>query len=186
MVSQLQQNWWTLALRGALAIIFGILAFLWPGATALAFVFVLAAFAFVEGIFALIGSLGWGLEGAQRFILVLMGLLGLAIGVTAVLDPRILALTLVFLIAWWAIVTGIMQIIVAVEMRKAIPNDWLLVLSGILSIAFGALLIWRPFAGVLTLTWLFGFYALLYGFVMLGLSVRVKRMLSSRSSGALL
>jgi uncharacterized membrane protein HdeD (DUF308 family) len=176
MVSQLHQNWWTLALRGVLAIIFAILAFLWPAATTFAFVFILAAFAFVEGIFALIGAFGWGLPATQRFILVLMGLCGLAVGVIAVLEPGILALTLVFLVAWWAIVTGIMQLIVAVEMRKAVPNDWLLGLGGVISIVFGLLLIWRPLAGVLTLGFLFGFYALLYGIIMLSLSLRLKAM----------
>jgi uncharacterized membrane protein HdeD (DUF308 family) len=176
MVTQLKQNWWILALRGGLAVIFAILAFLWPVATAFAFVFILAAFAFVEGIFAFIGAFGWGLPATQRFLLVLMGILGLAVGVVAVLYPGILAITLVFVVAWWAIVTGILQLVVAVEMRKVIPNDWLLVLSGIISIAFGILLIWRPYAGVLTLAYLFGFYALLYGFMLLGLSFRVKGM----------
>jgi uncharacterized membrane protein HdeD (DUF308 family) len=178
-IAQVKQNWWILSLRGAVAVIFGILAFLWPLATAFAFVFILAAFAFVEGIFALIGAFGWGLPASQRFILVLMGILGLAVGVAAVLYPGILAITLVFVVAWWAIVTGIMQLIIAVEMRKAIPNDWLLVLGGIISILFGILLIWRPFAGVLTLAYLFGFYALLYGFMLLGLSFRVKSMAAS-------
>jgi uncharacterized membrane protein HdeD (DUF308 family) len=174
MIAQVRQNWWILALRGALAVLFAIVAFLWPVATAFAFVFILAAFAFFEGIFALISAFGWGLPATQRFLLVIMGLLGLAVGVCAVLYPGILAVTLVFVVAWWAIVTGIIQLVVAVEMRKSIPNDWLLVLGGIISVIFGVLLIWRPLAGVLTLAYLFGFYALLYGIMMLALSFRVK------------
>ncbi len=176
MLAQLKQNWWILALRGVLAVLFAILAFLWPVATAFAFVFILAAFAFVEGIFALAGAFGWGLPAGQRLVLVLIGVLGLAVGILAVLYPGITAVTLVFFVAWWAIVTGILQLVVAVEMRKSIPNDWLLVLSGLISVAFGVLLIWRPLAGVLTLAYLFGFYALIYGFMLLGLSFRVKRL----------
>jgi uncharacterized membrane protein HdeD (DUF308 family) len=174
MLALLKQNWWILALRGGLAVLFGILALIWPIATAFALVFLIAAFAFIEGVFAFVGAFGWGLPGAQRFLLVLMGILGLAVGVGAVRYPGIAALTLVIFIAWWAIITGIFQLVIAVELRKSIPNDWLLVLGGIISVLFGALLIWRPFAGVLTVAFLFGFYALLYGFMMLGLSFRVK------------
>lgn len=181
MIAQLKQNWWILTLRGALAVLFGILAFAWPVATAFAFVFILAAFAFIEGIFALIGAFGWGLPATQRFLLILMGLLGLGVGVCAVLYPGILAVTLVFVVAWWAIVTGLIQLVVAVEMRKVIPNDWLLVLGGIVSVLFGVLLIWRPFAGVLTLAYLFGFYALLYGIMLLGLSFRLRSLATASS-----
>lgn len=174
MVSQLSQNWWILALRGVVLIILGILAFRWPSATALAFVYLLAAFAFIEGIFALVGAFGYGLSGSSRFLLVLIGLLGLAVGVAAVIYPGIAAVTVVLLVAWWAILTGVMSIVVAIEMRKVIPNDWVWVLSGILAVVFGILLIYRPWAGVLTLTWLFGFYALLYGILMIALAFRVK------------
>jgi uncharacterized membrane protein HdeD (DUF308 family) len=174
MIATLRQNWWTLALRGVIAIIFGICAFLWPLATALAFVILLAAFAFVEGVFALIGSVSWGLTGSQRLLLVVLGLLGLGVGVTAVMYPGITAVVIVALVAWWAILSGAIQFVVAIEMRKVIENDWLLVLGALLSILFGVLLLWRPWAGVLTLSWLFGIYALLYGIMMLGLAFRVK------------
>jgi uncharacterized membrane protein HdeD (DUF308 family) len=174
MIATLRQNWWTLALRGVIAIIFGICAFLWPLATALAFVILLAAFAFVEGVFALIGSVSWGLTGSQRLLLVVLGLLGLGVGVTAVMYPGITAVVIVALVAWWAILSGAILFVVAIEMRKVIENDWLLVLGALLSILFGVLLLWRPWAGVLTLSWLFGIYALLYGIMMLGLAFRVK------------
>lgn len=168
------RNWWILALRGAILIILGILAFRWPAATVLAFVYLLAAFAFIEGIFALFGSFGYGLRGSARFLLILTGLLGLAVGVAAVIYPGIAALTIVLLVAWWAILSGIIGLVVAVEMRKVLANDWLYVLSGLLAIVFGALLIYRPFAGLLTLTWLFGIYALVFGALMLVLSFRVR------------
>jgi uncharacterized membrane protein HdeD (DUF308 family) len=174
MVQLLTRNWWTFILRGVIAIIFGIVAFIWPTITALALVYLFAIFAFVEGIWGFVGAFSYGLTGGQRFLLVLMGLLGLAVGVLAVIYPGITALSIVILVAWWAIITGIMQLVVAVEMRKVIQNDWLLVLSGLLSIAFGILLLWRPYAGVLTLTWLFGFYAIIFGIFMLSVGFRVK------------
>jgi len=94
MIAILRQNWWTLALRGVIAIIFGICAFIWPVATALAFVILLAAFAFVEGVFAFIGAFSWGLSGSQRLLLLALGLLGLAVGFAAVMYPGITAVVI--------------------------------------------------------------------------------------------
>jgi uncharacterized membrane protein HdeD (DUF308 family) len=181
MLALLAQNWWTLALRGAIAVLFGICAFVWPSITALAIVLLFAAFAFVEGIFAFIAAFRWGLAGGQRLILILMGLLGLGVGIGAFAVPGIAAVVLVAFVAWWAIITGVLQIVVAVEMRKAIENEWLLVLGGIFSVLFGILLLWRPLTGVLTLTWLFGFYALFFGFMQLAVGFRL-RALQSRAA----
>lgn len=174
MVQLLARNWWTFTLRGIIAIIFGIVAFIWPTITALALVYLFAIFAFVEGIWGLVGAFSYGMSGSQRFLMVLIGLLGLAVGVAAVVYPGITALSIVIVVSWWAIITGIMGLVVAFEMRKVIENEWLLVLSSLLSIVFGILLLWRPYAGVLTLTWLFGFYAILFGIFMLSLGFRVK------------
>ncbi len=182
MLQLLTRNWWTLALRGGVAILFGIAAFIWPMATALAFVILLAAFAFVEGVFAFVGAFGWGLPGGQRLLLILLGLLGIAVGVLAVTYPGLAAVTIVLWVGWWAIIAGIIQIIVAIEVRKQIENEWMLVLGAILSVLFGILLLYRPLTGVLTLTWLFGFYALLYGVIMLVLGFRL-RSLPSRLKG---
>src|SRR5579864_950267 len=133
MVSVVSQNWWTLALRGAIAILFGIIAFAYPGAAIIAGLAVFAAFAFIDGIFALIAAFGWGLPSRERWLMGLLGILGLAVGVLAVIWPGVTALTIVLLVAWWAIVTGVIQIVVAIEMRKVIPNEFWLILSGIFS-----------------------------------------------------
>ncbi|MDQ6767571.1 MAG: DUF308 domain-containing protein [Candidatus Eremiobacteraeota bacterium] len=176
MVLVLKANWWTLALRGVIAILFGIAAFVWPSVTALAWVILLAAFAFVEGIFALIAAFGWGLAGGQRLLMILIGLFGLAVGIVAIKSPIIVAAAVVIWVAWWAILTGILSVVVAVEMRRVIQNEWLLVIGALLSIIFGVLLLWQPLAGILTLTWLFGFYAIIYGVVMLSLGFRLKKL----------
>jgi len=170
MVSALKQNWWVLVLRGIIAIAFGIVSFIWPGVTALALVFLLAAFAFVEGI----GAFGYGLPGGQRLLMVLLGLLGLAVGIFAVARPGVAAVTIVIWVAWWAIIAGIIQIVVAIEMRKEIENEWALIIGALLSIAFGILLLWRPLAGVITLAYLFGFFAIIFGIAMLSLGMRLR------------
>ena len=182
MLALIKQNWWMLALRGAVAILFGIGAFLWPALTALAFVLLLAAFAFAEGVFAFIGAFGWGLPGGQRLLMILVGLLGLAVGVFAIGRPGVSAVIIVLWVGWWAIITGVFQAVVAIEMRKQIENEWVLVFGSLLSVLFGILLLWRPLAGVLTLTWLFGFYAIIFGTAMLGLGFRL-RSLAARLTG---
>jgi uncharacterized membrane protein HdeD (DUF308 family) len=182
MVSALKANWWVLVLRGVVAIAFGIVSFIWPQVTALALVFLLAAFAFVEGIFAFAGAFGYGLPAGQRFLLVLLGLLGVAIGVFAVARPGITAYVIVLWVAWWAIIAGIIQIAVAIEMRKEIENEWALVIGALLSIVFGILLLWRPAPGIITLTYLFGFFAIIFGIAMLSLGLRL-RSLATRAVG---
>ena len=179
MIAILSQNWWTLLLRGLVAILFGIIAFAYPSAAIIAGLAVFAAFAFIEGIFAFMAAFGWGLPSRERWLMGLLGLLGIAIGVLAVVRPGITALSIVLLVAWWAIIGGIIQIVVAVEMRKQIPGEWWLVLSGLLSIAFGALLFWRPGVGLVTLVWIFASYAIAYGVIMLLLAFRARSLTTS-------
>jgi uncharacterized membrane protein HdeD (DUF308 family) len=182
MVSALKANWWMLVLRGIVAIAFGIVSFIWPQVTVLALVFLLAAFAFVEGIFAFAGAFGYGLPGGQRLLLILLGLLGVAVGVVAVARPGLAALTILVWVAWWAIIAGVIQIVVAIEMRKEIENEWALIIGALLCILFGVLLLWRPFPGIITLAYLFGFYAIIFGIAMLSLGVRL-RSLATRAAG---
>jgi uncharacterized membrane protein HdeD (DUF308 family) len=134
----------------------------------------LAAFAFVEGIFALIGAFSYGLPGGQRLLMILIALLGVAVGVFAYARPGIAAVAIVFWVAWWAIIVGIMQAVVAVEMRKQIDNEWMYIFGSLLSVLFGILLLWRPIAGIITLVYLFGFYAIIFGIAMLALGIRLR------------
>ncbi|HXW77465.1 MAG TPA: DUF308 domain-containing protein, partial [Candidatus Eremiobacteraceae bacterium] len=169
-------NWWVPALRGAIAILFGVLAFVYPQVVATVGVALFAAFALIEGVFALVSAFGMGLPGGQRALLVLAGLLGLAVGIGAVFYPGIAALTFVVFVGWWAVVVGILQLIVSIEYRKAIENDWLFALSAILSLVFGVLLIWQPFAGLQALLWIFGIYAILIGIMLVAVGFRLKSM----------
>ena len=176
MVMTLAHNWWVLALRGLCAIIFGILAFVWPGVTLGVLVLLYGAYALVDGVLAIIAALSKRQgSGLPWWALLLEGLLGIAAGIVTFVWPGITALFLLFLIAGWAIVTGVFEIIAAIRLRKEIEGELWLALSGILSIIFGVLLFVRPGAGALTVVWLIGAYAIFFGIFLLALAFRLKR-----------
>jgi uncharacterized membrane protein HdeD (DUF308 family) len=175
----LARNWWLLALRGLAGVLFGILAFIWPGITLVALVFLFGAFALVNGILSLI--LAWNApRGFPRFgSLILGGILGIAAGIITFFLPGITALGLLIMIAAWAIATGILEIVAAIKLRKVITNEWLWVLAGILSVIFGVLLLLQPAAGALVLVWWIGAYALVFGIVLMILAFRLRRTFGS-------
>jgi uncharacterized membrane protein HdeD (DUF308 family) len=178
MLEAFQRGWWLLVLRGVFAVLFGILAFVKPNITLAALVLLFGAYALVNGVF----TLGMGFRAPKgvpgKGTLVFLGLLGVAAGVLTFLYPGITALSLLLVIAWWAIVTGIMEIVAAVKLRKELSNEWLLILSGALSVIFGILLIAMPSAGALSIVWLIGAYALLFGILILALAAKLKGGLS--------
>ena len=166
-------NWWLLALRGLVAVLFGVLAFMWPGATLITLVWLFGAFALVNGILSLVlaaKTKGYPKVGS----LIFGGLLGILAGLLAFVMPGITALGLLILIAAWAIVTGIMELVAAVRLRKIINNEWLLVLAGIASVAFGVILLFQPAAGALVLIWWIGAWALLSGILLMILAFRMR------------
>jgi uncharacterized membrane protein HdeD (DUF308 family) len=159
------KNWWILLVRGLVALLFGIMAFAWPGPTLVALVLLYGAYAFVDGMTAL--SVG---ITARRWWLVLSGLAGVAVGIGTFFYPGITAVALFYLIAAWAVVRGIFEIIAAIELRKEISGGWALVLGGIFSIIFGLLFMAYPAPGVLALVWLIGAYAVVFAVVMIVLA----------------
>jgi uncharacterized membrane protein HdeD (DUF308 family) len=178
MLQALQRGWWLLVLRGVCAVLFGVLTFAWPGITLLTLVVLFGAYALVNGIFTL-GVASRAAKGTSgKGTLVLLGLLGVAAGVLTFFYPGITALSLLVLIAWWAIVTGIFEIAAAVKLRKQISSEWLLILSGALSVIFGVFLIAMPNAGALSILWLIGAYAILFGVLMLALAIKIKGFVS--------
>ena len=170
----LASNWWALALRGAIAILFGIFALLWPGISVAALVLLFAVFAFADGVFAIVA----GVRGIRRderwWAFLLEGFLGIAVAVLTVLWPAITTLALLFLIAAWAIATGLVEIAAAVRLRREIRGEWLLVLAGVASIAFGVLLALNPGAGALALLWVIGAYAIVFGALLIRLGFRLR------------
>jgi uncharacterized membrane protein HdeD (DUF308 family) len=172
---ELTRSWWILAVRGLAAVIFGLLALVWPEITLLALVLVFGAYAFVDGVFALVAAVrGRQLAGGSRAWLVLEGLLGIGAGIVAVVWPDITALALLWVIAFWAVLTGVLEIVAAIRLRSVLDNEWLLVVAGALSIVFGLILIIWPESGAVGLVWLIGIYAIVFGIVLLGLALRLR------------
>jgi len=167
-------NWWLLALRGLVAVLFGVLAFMWPGATLITLVWLFGAFALVNGILSLVLAAKTPKGYPKVGSLIFGGLLGILAGLLAFVMPGITALGLLILIAAWAIVTGIMELVAAVRLRKIINNEWLLVLAGIASVVFGILLLFQPAAGALVLIWWIGAWALLSGILLMILAFRIR------------
>jgi uncharacterized membrane protein HdeD (DUF308 family) len=167
------QNWWAMALRGLLAVIFGVLAFVWPGITLLSLVFIFGAYALVEGAFAI--AAGVRRRGQKRWWLLLIeGILSVVAGVLAFSWPGITALVLLGLIAGWALFTGVLEIVAAIQMRKYINGEWLLALSGVLSVLFGVLLLLNPGTGALAVVWIIGAYAIVFGVLLLALGFKLR------------
>jgi uncharacterized membrane protein HdeD (DUF308 family) len=170
-------NWKSLAFRGVAAVIFGILASVWPSITVLALVFLFGIYALADGISILVAVLRKSPQVAGRKgLLTLHGVVGILAGITAFVWPGITALALVLVIAAWALITGALEVAAAIKLRKEISNEWMLGLAGVLSIALGMLLVISPGAGALALTWIIGFYAILLGALLLGLALRIRKL----------
>ena len=170
----LSRHWWLILLRGICAILFGVLAFVWPGLTLLTLILLYGAFMLVDGVLALAAAIMGG-AAAPRWWLAVAGLLSIAAGLLAFLWPGITALVLLFFIAGWAIASGVMQIIGAIRLRKEIDNEWYLVAAGALSVLFGILLILQPGAGALASILVIGAFAIAYGVVLILFSLRLRR-----------
>jgi uncharacterized membrane protein HdeD (DUF308 family) len=172
MVNTLAHNWWTLVLRGLAAIIFGILAYVWPDITFTVLVLLFGAYALWDGVFALISA--FRTQGERRWFLVLEGLVGIGAGLVTFFWPGAATLAILTIIAAWAIVTGVFEIIGAIRLRKEIEGEWFLLLSGLLSVLFGiALVIW-PVAGLVAVTWMIGAYAIIFGVLLMVLGFRLR------------
>jgi uncharacterized membrane protein HdeD (DUF308 family) len=170
----LARNWWALALRGLVAILFGLACFAWPLPTLFVLVLLYGAYALADGIFAVAAALARREHGSQWWALLLEGLCGIAVGVITFFWTAITELALLYLIAFWAIVTGVLEIVAAMRLRASIPGEWALALSGLLSILFGFVLLIWPGATAVALIWLIGAYAIVFGILLLVLAFRLR------------
>lgn len=175
MMQQLAHNWWVLALRGALAILFGVLALAMPGITLAALILLFGVYAVVDGVFTIVS----GIRAARRHErwgpLVLEGVVGIVAGAIALFVPLAAALAFIYLFAAWALVTGALEIAAAIRLRNEIRGEWLLALSGVLSILVGVFIAIFPGLGLVGLVWAIGAYAIVFGVVMIGLAFRMRR-----------
>lgn len=181
MLSMLVRYWWMVALRGLLAVVFGVLALAWPGITLATLVLFFGVYSLMDGLFSIVAAM----RQKERWApLVLKGLLGVGVGILTFLWPGLTAMALLYLIAAWAIVTGVLEVVTAIRLRKVIAGEVLLVLSGLASVALGVLLAIWPISGALAMVWLLGVYALVFGALLLGLSIRLRAMHSDERAAA--
>lgn len=165
----LASQWSTLAIRGVAAIAFGILAFAWPALTLKALVLLWGVYALLDGGIAFIGGLR-----TRVWSLVLIGVVGILAGIATFRYPGLTALILLYVIAAWAIVTGLVAISIAIRLRRELTNEWVLALAGVLSVVFGGLLIARPGAGAVSLIFIIAAYAIVFGVLLLTLAFKLK------------
>jgi uncharacterized membrane protein HdeD (DUF308 family) len=174
MLRTLATNWWAIVLRGVAAVLFGLCAFAWPGITLAILVTLYGAYALVEGALAVAGAVMGRRAGPFPWGVLLAGLAGVAIGVITFMSPGITAIALVYLIAAWAVLRGVFEIIAAIQLRKEIENEWLLGLSGLLSVVLGLWLFAAPGAGAIAVLWWIGAFAIVFGVVEIILGFRLK------------
>jgi uncharacterized membrane protein HdeD (DUF308 family) len=185
MLGLVARDWWVFAIRGVAAIVFGILAFIWPETTLTVLVLLFGAYALVDGV-SLLVALARGDRAARRhaWSVGIMGVLGIVAGVVTFLAPGLTALSLLSLVAVWAIATGTFQVVAAVQLRREIDNEFWMALGGVASIVFGVLLVAFPGGGLVTLVWMVGIWSLVFGVSSLGLAHRLHGIDSTVSRAA--
>lgn len=174
MLYVLAGKWWALFLRGLVALVFGVTSFVWPDISLTALVFLFGAYALANGLFTVVAAFGAPQSYRHWWVLLLEGVFGVIAGALSFVWPGITALVLLYLIATWAVVTGAFKIAAAVRLRKVIAGEWLLALSGVLSVLFGALLVAWPSAGALAVLWLIGTYAVILGVILMTLAFKLR------------
>ena len=179
----LARNWWALLIRGIAAILFGILAFVWPGITVLALVFLFAAYAAVDGIFAFVAAWRAAEGRRQWWPLALEGVAGVGVAILTAVWPGATAFALLFLIAAWALATGVLEIAAAIRLRKVMEGEWLLALVGVVSIVFAALILIFPGEGAVAIVWAIGAYAVVFGILLIALSFRLRSLRERLETG---
>src|SRR5262252_1832712 len=175
MIETLKRHWWVPVIRGVAAIVFGIIARVYPGLTIATLLLFFGAWVLIDGIFRIAGAIGhrsgsdpdWGWQ-------LVMGILGIIVGLLTFHAPQITALALVIYIAAWALMTGASEIAIAVKLRQEIKGEWFLILAGLASIVFAVLLLWNPIAGAAALIWLISWYAIIMGILEIIFGFRLK------------
>lgn len=174
MINIVARNWSIFVFRGILAIAFGLLAMLWPGLTIGVLIILFGVYVLFEGVLALSAAFRHR-DRKWWWVLLLEGIAGIIVGLFAFIWPGVTAVVLLVFIAVWAILTGILEIAAAVQLRKQLKGEWALGLTGVLSILIGFILVANPGAGAVALVWLIGIYAILFGVLLITLGFRAKK-----------
>src|SRR5213078_5298445 len=170
----LKRHWWIPVLRGVAAIIFGVIAFTHPVMAAATLVLVFGAWVLIDGIFRIVGAIGHRDSDPDWGFNLIIGILGVIVGLLTFHAPAITALALVIYIAAWALMIGATEIALAIKLRREMKGEWLLILMGLASIIFAALLLWNPGPGALALLWLIGSYAIVLGILAIFFGFRLR------------
>jgi uncharacterized membrane protein HdeD (DUF308 family) len=170
----LARNWWVLMLRGLVAILFGVFAFASPGITLASLILLFGGYCLADGLMAAWTAFSHRKQKENGWLLLIGGLLGIGVGLLTIFQPALTGLALLFYIATWAIATGVVQVLMAIRLRQEISNEWMLILAGLASVAFGALLMARPAASALAMLWLIASYAIVFGCLLVLLAFRVR------------
>ena len=170
----LARNWWMFLIRGVLALVFGIVALFFPAAAFLSLVIIFGVFAFVDGIFAVVAAFTSNAKSENWWWLILEGVFGIVIGLFTFFQPVAMGEAWLILIGIWAIVTGIFEIVTAIRIRKLIEGELWLIIGGLISVAFGGLVLVYPMSGAFAAGFVIGIYAIIFGamFIMLALGLR--------------
>ena len=174
LIETLKRHWWVPVLRGIAAIVFGIIAFVYPGLTVAVLVLLFGAWVLVDGVFRIVGAIGHRASDPDWGWQLVIGILGIIIGFLTFHAPAITALALVIYIAAWALMIGAAEIAVAFKLRREIKGEWFLILMGLLSIVFAIMLLWNPLPGALALVWLIASYAIVFGLLGIILGFRLR------------
>jgi uncharacterized membrane protein HdeD (DUF308 family) len=176
MATTLSRNWWALAVRGVAAILFGILTYFWPSVSLSVLILLFGTYALADGVFAILAAIVRSDLGERRWLLLLEGIVGVAAGIVTFFWPQITAQALLYVIAAWALVTGVLEIAAAIRLRQEIQGELALLLSSMLSILFGLALVIRPGSGALAVLWIIAAYAIVFGTLLLVLAFRLRNM----------
>jgi uncharacterized membrane protein HdeD (DUF308 family) len=174
LLETLKRHWWVPVIRGVAAIVFGIIAFVYPGLTIATLVLFFGAWILIDGIFRIVGAIGHRASDPDWGWQLVIGLLGIVVGLLTFHAPQITALALVIYIAAWALMIGASEIALAVKMRREIKGEWLLILMGLASILFAVLLLWNPIAGAAAVIWLIAWYAVVLGILAIFFGFRLR------------
>lgn len=175
MIEWISRFWWAVVLRGVLAVLFGVVAIAWPDITLLALVILFGAYALVNGVFAVISAVAGGRTTAGRGWLIVEGAVSILVGLAAVVWPGVTTLVLLWLIAAWALLVGVLEIVAAIIWRREITFEWLLAIAGVLSVLFGIALVAWPERSALALVFLIGAFAVGYGVLLIGSGLRLRQ-----------
>src|SRR5213595_235248 len=174
LIETLKRHWWVPVLRGIAAVVFGVMAFVYPGLTAAVLVLLFGAWVLVDGIFRVIGAIAGRASDSEWGFNLIIGIIGIIIGLLTFHAPSITALALVIYIAAWALMIGATEIALAIKLRREIKGEWFLILMGLASIVFAALLLWNPLAGAAALIWIMAWYAVIFGVLGIFLGFRLR------------